>query len=288
MYVEMYRRMTVRLRLATSSNVNGQYMIAFQWTGLALLSLGYAVALSYGRLGAQSLIAFALLLAVAAAVRQNRSQGLRLLGHGLFVVLALALALHWLPGFAGARVIDSVRFTVDAVPFSMYLNLDKPLIAYWLVLVCPWIVLQRSRRDALLSVATLLPATALLCLGAAMLMGMIGWAPKWPDQAWLWALNNLLLVSLTEEALFRGYVQGGLSRLLKSRPYGDSVALVVASVLFGLAHIGAGAQWVLLGSIAGLGYGLAYRQGGLLAAVLTHFGLNLLHFALFSYPMLMP
>ena len=39
-------------------------------------------------------------------------------------------------------------------------------------------------------------------------------------------------------------------------------------------------------SIAGVGYGLAYRFGGLGAAVATHFGLNLLHFGLFTYPML--
>ena len=51
-------------------------------------------------------------------------------------------------------------------------------------------------------------------------------------------------------------------------------------------HFGAGWQWVTLASIAGVGYGLAYRFGGLGAAIATHFGLNLLHFGLFTYPML--
>jgi len=111
-------------------------------------------------------------------------------------------------------------------------------------------------------------------------------APKWPEQAWLWVLNNLLLVTLVEEALFRGYIQGGLSQRLKHLPYGENLALLLASLLFGLAHLSAGWQWVLLASIAGAGYGLAYRFGGLGAAIATHFGLNLLHFGLFSYPML--
>jgi hypothetical protein len=35
-----------------------------------------------------------------------------------------------------------------------------------------------------------------------------------------------------------------------------------------------------------VGHGLAYRVGGLQAAVLAHFGLNLAHFTLFTYPML--
>jgi membrane protease YdiL (CAAX protease family) len=37
--------------------------------------------------------------------------------------------------------------------------------------------------------------------------------------------------------------------------------------------------------MAGIGYGIAYRFGGLPAAVITHFGLNLAHFGLFTYPM---
>jgi uncharacterized protein len=41
-----------------------------------------------------------------------------------------------------------------------------------------------------------------------------------------------------------------------------------------------------LASLAGIGYGVAYRYGGLLAAVAAHFGLNLVHLGRFTYPML--
>jgi membrane protease YdiL (CAAX protease family) len=61
---------------------------------------------------------------------------------------------------------------------------------------------------------------------------------------------------------------------------------VIAAALFGLAHVSGGWQWVVVGSIAGIGYGLAYRHGGLQASVLAHFGLNAMHFFLFTYPML--
>lgn len=96
------------------------------------------------------------------------------------------------------------------------------------------------------------------------------------------ATEQPALVSLTEELLFRGYIQGGLQRLLGH----ESLALFAAALLFGLAHLGAGWQWFCLASLAGIGYGLAYRRGGLMAAVLCHFGLNFVHFAGFSYPML--
>mgnify|MGYP003431169112 FL=1 len=98
--------------------------------------------------------------------------------------------------------------------------------------------------------------------------------------------NNLLLVTLVEEALFLGYLQGGLSRRLKHLRYGEHLDLLIASLLFGLAHWGAGWEWVLLATLAGVGYGMAYRFGGLAAAIAPHFGLSLLHFGLFTYPML--
>lgn len=57
--------------------------------------------------------------------------------------------------------------------------------------------------------ALALTVTAIAALGGAVLLGIISWAPKWPEQAWLWVLNNLLLGTLLEEALFRGYIRVG-------------------------------------------------------------------------------
>ena len=263
-------------------------MIALPWPYLALLTLGYGLALSYGQLGVQTLIALALLTVSGLAVLQRKSHYLRYAGHALFVLLALALALHWLPGFHNGRAITPTRLTPDAVPFSIYFNLDEPLIGFRLLLVCPWIDPRFSWRVSLRATAIGLALAAIAALGGAMLLGMVAWAPKWPHQGTLWLVNNLLLVTLVEEALFRGYIQGGLSRKLKLLPYGQTVALVVASVLFGLAHAPAGWQWMLLAGLAGIGYGLAYRFGGLSAAIATHFGLNVLHLVFFTYPMLTP
>ncbi|WP_460116893.1 CPBP family intramembrane glutamic endopeptidase [Pseudomonas sp. S2_C03] len=256
------------------------------WTYLILLTLGYGLALTYGQLGWLAGITVLTLVIAGYAARQPHIGVGRPLGHALFVCTALALAMHWLPGFHNGRGIPPQRFTDDAVPFSMYLNLDKPLIGVWLLLVCPWIVAGRSLRPALLGTLLGLMVSGVLALGGAVALGVVGWAPKWPDLAWLWLLNNLLLVTLVEEALFRGYIQGGLSRVFNRLPQGENLALLLAALLFGLSHLGAGWQWVLLATLAGIGYGLAYRFGGLAAAIATHLGLNLLHFGLFTYPML--
>ena len=75
--------------------------------------------------------------------------------------------------------------------------------------------------------------------------------PKWPDNGWLWLVNNALLVTLAEEALFRGYIQERLGRLWRARRWGADAALLCAAALFGLAHYAGGWQWMLLAGLAG-------------------------------------
>lgn len=253
---------------------------------LALLALGYGAALINGQIGPLAALPIAALFFAAYAVSAQRKPYLPFIGHALFVALAIALSLHWLPGFHNPRVIGPERLSADAVPFTMYLNLDKPLAGFWLLLVLPWVRPARTLRASLKAGVTGMIVTTLVCLLIALLLGLVRWEPKLPAASWLWLLNNLLLVTFTEEALFRGYLEGGLSRWLGQRSYGDAIAICVAAALFGLAHISGGWQWVVLGTIAGIGYGLTYRSGGLQAAMLAHFGLNVAHFFLFSYPIL--
>ncbi|RDZ27573.1 CPBP family intramembrane metalloprotease [Lysobacter silvisoli] len=253
---------------------------------LALLAAAGAAGFALGQLDARALIALALLALAGWMIAPTRARAARIGGHALFVLVALALGFHVAPGFHNALAVPPTRITADAIEFSMYLNLDKPLVGFWLLLV--WGGAQRARPPVDWFKAAL-PAglgAALLCLGIAYVLGLVAWAPKWPAWGTLWALNNLLLVTLAEEALFRGYLQEGLMRRWRERRWGDAAAIAVAAVAFGLVHWAGGWAWALLATAAGAGYGLAYRRGGLQAAMLAHFGLNLIHFTALSYPML--
>jgi len=96
-------------------------------------------------------------------------------------------------------------------------------------------------------------------------------------------LGLILFVGVPEELLFRGLVQEGLTRRR-----GPRFGLVVASLLFGLAHVGkftgllpeqqayvlglkVNWRYVILATLAGLAYGLVYRRTGKVsAAAVTH------------------
>jgi membrane protease YdiL (CAAX protease family) len=73
------------------------------------------------------------------------------------------------------------------------------------------------------------------------------------------------LAGLGEELLFRGVIQAGLARLVP-----NPLALLSASVLFGLAHFATSTYAVVAGLMGLYLGGLFLVQGSLLAPVVTH------------------
>nr|WP_254436239.1 CPBP family intramembrane glutamic endopeptidase [Ruegeria arenilitoris] len=122
----------------------------------------------------------------------------------------------------------------------------------------------------------LLPALFLLGLAIGAVRPEIGLPPWWL----VFALSNLFLTCLTEEAFFRGYLQS----IITSKS-GATFGIAAASLLFGLAHAGGGPALVVFASVLGAACGLGYfATGRLWVPVLMHFGFNALHLALFTYP----
>lgn len=87
-------------------------------------------------------------------------------------------------------------------------------------------------------------------------------------------LMTTALMPLAEERIFRGLLMNVLVRR-----YGSSYGLFAAAAAFGVAHVGiyeiALYQTVLLG----IGFGIAYAEGGLVAAFVVHAVWNLLNVA---------
>ncbi len=101
-----------------------------------------------------------------------------------------------------------------------------------------------------------------------------GLSARSPGGWLLFLVLTYWIVAVPEEALFRGTIQELLARAWARK----LAALVVAAVVFGLAHLdnhnGDPPDWryVVLATLAGIAYGTAYlRTGNLAAGSLTHF-----------------
>ena len=254
-------------------------------TGIVVAAYAWGLMLGFIQPAGVVAIAVTMLLALLCSRTPDGIRGVVL--HCSFFLLAVMLSAHWMPGFRNPLLLGPTTFTSDAYPFRMHLNLDKAAVGFALLLLytplCRGTGVTRSlligTGGAALAVVLLLPP--------ALQLHAVQWAPKLPEGLALWALNNLLSVAFVEEALFRGFLQSSLTRWLGGYAGGAWIALGIASLAFGVAHYAAGPLMIVFASVAGVAYGLAYRRGGLLASVWAHFGFNLFHILLFTYPLLM-
>ncbi len=259
--------------------------------GFALLALGLAWQANIVGLSAATLLL--LHLALALWLQLGRvTPGIRAISWIVLVLLALATALHWLPGMQNPLLVDAQQLTPDAIPYTLYANFDKGWAGLCLLLAL-WSSQQQSdlwqyyRRGFW----PVLPLTVFAALGLALGFGLVQLAPKWPDFWLCFIACNLLLTCVAEEALFRGVLQRPLRDWLTQRSSSAQsaawLAIGLVSVLFGLAHLAGGWAYACVAAVASIGYGWAYQRSGRLeVAVLTHFAVNLLHFGLLTYPML--
>ncbi|AHG93792.1 Abortive infection protein (plasmid) [Gemmatirosa kalamazoonensis] len=177
-----------------------------------------------------------------------------------------AVALFWLPIELGL---------LPRIPGPNGVDLSK-LVAFGAALVLFLVVRRlpdvgftfalRWRDVGVAVVACALYAPVAIAVGLT--TRFIAWHPQ-PSAATLVVRPLLIyaLIALPEEFLFRGLIQNLLARWWgPERPW----PLLVASVIFGLAHL-PDPRYVVLATLAGVAYGLVYEHTGrVTASAITH------------------
>lgn len=182
----------------------------------------------------------------------------------VLAVLGLAVDLRWFEG-AWPRGLST---------FNKMLLLDAGIYAFLAVrrLNGVGFDLRLKVRDAVIGlreVAFYTPTA--LALGLS--LGFLHWHPGWPGWAriagaWIF---TFFFIAVPEELFFRGWMQNLFERRLGRMP-----ALLLTSLLFGLAHFNKRAaafnwRYVLLACLAGIFYGRAWRQQRRIgASAVTH------------------
>lgn len=205
-------------------------------------------------------------------------------------ILGTGAVEHILPGFSNLLVLNKIQISPDAIPFTLYLNFDKVVLGILILGLLHERILAPADWGKVIKMAaapTILIVAIVLILSYA--VNFVHFDPKIPSALWVFALNNLFFVCLAEEAFYRGFIQKYLTTALPKSKHTASVALFIAAALFGLSHHKGGVQYVILATIAGIGYGWIYlKTKRIEASILAHFSLNILHFLFFTYPALSP
>lgn len=229
----------------------------------------------------------ALLLICALESNDSRIPSpLRWIAFATACFIAVALALHVLPGFDNPRWLNEVKLSDASAAFTQYLNFDKA--AAGLILLASFAPRTSSLaeiRAVLRAVRVTAIVTASVVAATAVAFGMLRFDPKLPNVTPGFLAVNLLFVCVAEEAFFRGVVQERLRQLFGIGPASTPTVIGFSALMFGVAHAGGGLRYALLATLAGAGYAYAYEKTRRIEApIVVHFATNALHFFLFTYP----
>lgn len=229
----------------------------------------------------------ALLAAALLIYRRFFARSIRVLSVVVIVALVLLLGMHALPGFSNPLIVRDVALTPEAAPYTLYFNFDKTIAGILLLGIGGMPAAVSELSGALRRALPVILATVLVAMMLSLAMGYVRFEPHWHSLFWIWAIANLFLTCLSEEAFFRGFIQREAQGALGQRSYAVPLAVGISALLFGLAHFAGGWPYIVLATVAGLGYALVYqRTRRIELAMLAHFVLNATHFLLFTYPSL--
>lgn len=216
--------------------------------------------------------------------KNSKSKYIRIFSCICFSFIALAFGLHLFPGFHNIPIIKNEIISKNAIPYSLYLNFDKALVGLFILGFGHSLEITKEeffKKTKCLILPLIFTITFVICI--AYLINYIKLDIKLNTYILIWMLSNLFISCLSEEAFFRGFIQ----KEIQDQTGSASISIVISSLLFGIAHFAGGIKYIILATIAGIGYGLSYHiTKRIEGAIITHFSLNLIHYIFFTYPAL--
>ncbi|WP_020406830.1 CPBP family intramembrane glutamic endopeptidase [Hahella ganghwensis] len=175
-------------------------------------------------------------------------------------------------------------FTGSGIEFQLHINTAKTICGY---LILIWFLQSASKfRLSLHSAFTLSVCSAVLVILSLAAINGVAFLPKLPGGIILFAIVNLFTTVVAEEAFFRLLIQKKVSELFQREMTGTVVSILVASTIFAFAHVPKPSLAFLTFFIAGAVYATVYRVTNRFSmALVCHFTVNIIHFSLFEYPL---
>lgn len=254
------------------------------------LFLGACIsALLMGYVKPIAIIALSLFASSAYLATRSKAGRFQKMAFSTFTALiALALAMHKVPGFNNPAILSNIQLSAEAPPFTQYANFDKGVVGLILLaFFCKRTTKVSDLLEILKRVSPIAVITITCVIATALAIGFVR-----PEFKLSWATpvflaTNLLFTVVAEESFFRGFLQNHMATSLQRFRFGAHISVVISAVLFGIAHIGGGASYFFIAMIGGFGYAYAFFVSRRIEApILIHFALNAVHFIGFTYPYL--
>lgn len=259
------------------------------WIWLPLFAIGFLLCFWSGNVNVMALIPIGVLALCHGILTRDIGSFFRLFVVMIAAIVSFGLIFHFIKGFQNIQLLSGWYMTKDATPMSLYLNFDKPLIGLF-VLTFTLPLIQTSRQLAKV-LAAALPwgiMTVVILMGLGNYLGIVIFDPKIPSITLLWLFINLFLVTIPEEAFFRGFLVKEIATNLKNS-FSGILAIVVVALLHALTYLlyMPDFTFFLATFVASILYGgIFIITGAIESAIIVHYMVNIIHFFFFTYPML--
>lgn len=201
----------------------------------------------------------------------NVNKSVRFLLFCTATLISLALLFHFLPGF---------------YPIKPYAPFDTPFIGIFVLALSTPLISSRVALGKMLRMTLPILIFLLILLNAiALKIGVIHFDFKLPLNTPAWLAANLFLITIPEEAFFRGFIQREVYLFFGKTTLAACGAIFIGSLFFILVHLAwvGSLPFLCLIFITSLLYGSLYQWTGTIeSSILCHFLFNATHFLLFQ------
>lgn len=208
----------------------------------------------------------------------------------LLIPLAFWVATYRPAGFSYPHIF-SLSGATDAVPrYEFFANLGKGLCGF-LLLYFLW---AKPRADEFVAARKYAIPVALLSpivvIALAIFVLGLDVQIKTLQQIFLFALGNLLIISVAEEVFMRLLLQhplrDAIASMSTSRWLQEWVPLLLVTAIFVAIHSGLDGAAIWIYALAGFLYGLSYTLSkNICYPIAVHFCVNQIHFSFLTYPL---
>jgi membrane protease YdiL (CAAX protease family) len=251
----------------------------------------YVIAYAFAYMGQivsyLSLFPLTIILLCIFALKFHLKRFLHLFASLTLAIVGVGIMTHMIVGFNNFPLVSNQTFGSSKTAINLYLNFDKLSLAVLLLgLFVPLVKSKEEWKHTCLIAIPYLAFTAFILIGYGLSTNLLALDIKIPSLTIVFLIVNLFFVVIPEEAFYRGFLQNEITKNLPNKA-GPILAILVVSSLFGLIHIFfiSNLSYIVATFIGSVLYGTIYQfSKSVESAMITHFGVNVIHFFFFTYP----